>query len=89
MAVSNGAKVYITGRHKEVLKQTQKTYGPGPGSIHVLIGDTSEKDEAIRLAKEVGTKEPKAIHLPVNNAGIAEDDNTKFCKLFHQSHRTS
>ncbi|KAG5756449.1 hypothetical protein H9Q70_001005 [Fusarium xylarioides] len=74
---SNGAKVYITGRRKEVLEQTQKIYGTGPGSIHVLPGDVSEKDEAIRLAEEVG-KEPNGIHLLVNNAGIAEDDNTKF-----------
>ncbi|KAJ9421215.1 hypothetical protein FOXG_02731 [Fusarium oxysporum f. sp. lycopersici 4287] len=75
---SNGAKVYITGRRKEVLEQTQKTYGTGPGSIHVLPGDVSERDEAIRLAEDVGNKEPNGIHLLVNNAGIAEDDNTKF-----------
>lgn len=85
---SNGAKVYITGRREEVLEQTQKTYGTGPGSIHVLPGDVSEKDEAIRLAEEVGKKEPNGIHLLVNNAGIA-DDNTKFCKLFRLSYRTS
>ncbi|RBR10884.1 hypothetical protein FVER53590_01565 [Fusarium verticillioides] len=75
---SNGAKVYITGRRKEVLEQTQKTYGTGPGSIHVLPGDVSEKDEAVRLAEEVSKKEPNGVHLLVNNAGIAEDDNTKF-----------
>ncbi|KAF5650582.1 NAD(P)H-dependent oxidoreductase [Fusarium sp. NRRL 52700] len=78
---SNGAKVYITGRRTEVLEQTQKTYGTGPGSIHVLPGDVSEKDEAIRLAEEVGKKEPNGIHLLVNNAGIAEDDNTKFSSV--------
>jgi len=86
---SNGAKVYITGRRKEVLEQTQKTYGTGPGSIHVLPGDVSERDEAIHLAEEVGNKEPNGIHLLVNNAGIAEDDNTKFCKLTDLSHRSS
>ncbi|KAF4449359.1 hypothetical protein F53441_7338 [Fusarium austroafricanum] len=75
---SNGAKVYITGRRKEVLEKTQKTYGTGPGSIHVLPGDVSKKDEAIRLAKEISEKEPNGIHLLVNNAGIAEDDDTKF-----------
>ncbi|KAF5548658.1 NAD(P)H-dependent oxidoreductase [Fusarium mexicanum] len=78
---SNGAKVYITGRRKEVLEQTQKTYGTGPGSIHVLPGDVSEKDEAVRLAEEVSKKEPNGIHLLVNNAGIAEDDNTKFSSV--------
>ncbi|KAL4724351.1 hypothetical protein ACLX1H_008965 [Fusarium chlamydosporum] len=76
--VSNGAKVYITGRRTEVLEQTKKVYSTGPGSIHVLPGDVSSKDEAIRLAKEVGEKEPNGIHLLVNNAGIARDDDTKF-----------
>ncbi|KAF5681248.1 NAD(P)H-dependent oxidoreductase [Fusarium heterosporum] len=76
--VANGAKVYITGRRKEVLEQTQKVYGTGPGSIHVLPGDVSQKDEALRLAEEVSKKEPNGIHLLVNNAGIARDDNTKF-----------
>ncbi|KAI1069312.1 hypothetical protein LB507_008563 [Fusarium sp. FIESC RH6] len=79
--VANGAKVYITGRRTEVLEQTQKVYGDGPGSIHVLPGDVSSKDEAIRLAKEVGEKEPKGIHLLVNNAGIARDDETKFSSV--------
>jgi NAD(P)-dependent dehydrogenase (short-subunit alcohol dehydrogenase family) len=79
--VANGAKVYITGRRTEVLEKTQKTYGTGPGSIHVLPGDVSSKDEAIRLAKEIGQKEPEGIHLLVNNAGIARDDETKFSSV--------
>lgn len=81
--VSNGAKVYITGRRTEKLEQTKKIYSTGPGSIHVLPGDVSSKDEAIRLAKEVGEKEPNGIHLLVNNAGIARDDETRFCKFNH------
>lgn len=87
--VANGAKVYITGRRTEKLEQTQKIYGDGPGSIHVLPGDVSSKDEAIRLAEEVGEKEPKGIHLLVNNAGIARDDETKFCRLKHTCARNS
>ncbi|KAJ9623683.1 hypothetical protein H2203_005945 [Taxawa tesnikishii (nom. ined.)] len=75
---SNGAKVYITGRREEALESTIKQYSTGPGSIHALPGDVSEKDDAIRLAKELEQKEPKGIHLLVNNAGIARDDNTKF-----------
>ena len=31
----------------------------------------------MRLAKEIDQKEPSGIHLLVNNAGIARDDNTK------------
>ena len=33
-----------------------------------------------RLANEGASKEPKGIHLFVNNAGIARDDNTRFSK---------
>lgn len=77
---ANGAKVYIVGRREEVLQKTAKLYGTGPGSIHPLVGDVSKKDEAIRLAKELEVKEPGGIQLLVNNAGIARDDDTKFCK---------
>lgn len=77
---SNGAKVYIVGRREEVLQQTAKIYSTGPGSIHVLAGDVSKKDEAIRLSKELEKREPGGIQLLVNNAGIARDVDTKFCK---------
>ncbi|KFA46948.1 hypothetical protein S40293_03586 [Stachybotrys chartarum IBT 40293] len=75
---SNGAKVYITGRRKEALEKVQQLYSTGPGSIHVLPGDVSDKNDITRLAEDVSRHEPKGIHLLVNNAGIAEDDNTKF-----------
>jgi NAD(P)-dependent dehydrogenase (short-subunit alcohol dehydrogenase family) len=74
---TNGAKVYITGRRQEALDNVVKQYSNGPGSIHALPGDITKKEECIRLAEEIGKKE-KAIHLLVNNAGIARDDNTKF-----------
>ncbi|KAK8041666.1 hypothetical protein PG993_006189 [Apiospora rasikravindrae] len=75
---SNGAKVYITGRRQEVLDQTVKMYSTGPGQIIALQGDVSKKSEAVRLAKEIETKEPKGVQLLVNNAGIARDDNTRY-----------
>lgn len=75
---SNGAKVYITGRRENVLKTTAEKYSTGPGSVHPLPGDISSKEEVIRLAKELESKEPEGIQLLVNNAGIARDDNTKF-----------
>ncbi|KAI1322462.1 hypothetical protein F5Y16DRAFT_404478 [Xylariaceae sp. FL0255] len=75
---SNGAKVYITGRRAEVLEQTAKTHSTGPGQIIPLPGDVSIKDEALRIAKELEAKEPKGLHLLVNNAGVARDDETKF-----------
>ncbi|TKA69213.1 hypothetical protein B0A55_07738 [Friedmanniomyces simplex] len=76
--VSNGAKVYITGRREEVLESTVKQYNTGPGSLHALPGDVSSKEGCIKLAKEIEGKESKGIQLLVNNAGIARDDNTKF-----------
>ncbi|KAK8115391.1 uncharacterized protein PG998_000046 [Apiospora kogelbergensis] len=75
---ANGAKVYITGRRKEVLDQTVKLYSTGPGQIIALPGDVSQKSEAIRLAREIEDREPRGIHLLVNNAGIARDNDTKY-----------
>ncbi|KUI70911.1 Rhamnolipids biosynthesis 3-oxoacyl-[acyl-carrier-protein] reductase [Cytospora mali] len=75
---SNGARVYIVGRRGDVLQQTAKIYSTGPGSIHPLVGDVSQKEEAIRLSKELESKEPGGIQLLVNNAGIARDVDTKF-----------
>ncbi len=76
--VSNGAKVYITGRREEVLNSVVEQYNTGPGKIIALPGDISSKDDAKRLAEEVAKKESHGIHLLVNNAGIAKDDNTRF-----------
>lgn len=78
---TNGAKVYITGRREDALDRVVETYGKdlGPGGkIVALPGDISKKDDVLRLAKEVAEKETKGIHLLVNNAGIARDDNTKY-----------
>lgn len=77
--IANGSKVYITGRRQEVLESTVKAYNTGPGSLHALPGDISTKEGAVQLAKDLEAKEPKGFHLLVNNAGIARDDNTKFC----------
>ncbi len=75
--VANGATVYITGRRKEVLDNVVSEYSTGPGKVIAMPADITKKDECLRLAKEVGEKEESGIHLLVNNAGIARDDNTK------------
>lgn len=76
---ANGATVYITGRRQEALQKVVEDYGKdAEGQIIAVPGDISSKDECLRLAKVVGEKEPNGIHLLVNNAGIARDDNTKF-----------
>ena len=77
---SNGANVYITGRRQEALNKVVEQYNTGPGKIIALPGDISSKDDVKRLAEELASKEPKGIHLLVNNAGIARDDNTRFSK---------
>lgn len=82
--VANGAKVYITGRRKEVLESTVKQYNLGPGSLHALPGDVSDKQDVLRLAKEFEKLEPDGFQLLVNNAGIARDDNTSYCTLMRQ-----
>ena len=77
---SNGAKVYITGRRSEALDSVVKQYNTGAGSIIALPGDISSKDDVERLATEVSSKEPHGVHLLVNNAGIARDDDTRYSK---------
>jgi len=76
--VANGAKVYITGRRKEALDTVVEKYSAGPGKIIALPGDITSKDEIMRLVEEVKSKEPNGVHVLVNNAGIARDDNTKY-----------
>jgi NAD(P)-dependent dehydrogenase (short-subunit alcohol dehydrogenase family) len=92
--VANEARVYITGRRKEALDIVVDKYSTGPGKIIAYViwespnhfitngtfsmpGDISKKEDIQRLVKTVGDSED-GIHLLVNNAGIARDDNTKY-----------
>jgi len=74
--VANGAKVYITGRREDALERVVEKYNSGPGSIVALPGDISSKDDVKRLAGELVSREGK-LHLLVNNAGIARDNDTR------------
>ena len=69
---TNRAKVYITDRREEALDKVVKQYEScnGSGKIIALPGNVSKKEECIRLAKEVDSKETNGIHLLVNNAGM-------------------
>lgn len=79
---SNGAKVYITGRRKEALDKVVETYSTsGSGKIVAAPGDITDKTAVQQLAKEIGEQEPNGIHLLVNNAGIARDQETSFSKV--------
>lgn len=72
---ANGAKVYITGRRKEVLEDSAKSHQPAPGVSKgqiIPIGpcDVTSKDDLEKLVAEIGKRE-KCINLLVCNAGIA------------------
>ncbi|KAI4257986.1 MAG: hypothetical protein LQ352_001419 [Teloschistes flavicans] len=53
--VTDGAKVYITGRREDALKSVVEQCSTGPGKI--VAGDISKKDEVVRLADEITSKE--------------------------------
>ncbi|KAI1093562.1 NAD(P)-binding protein [Rostrohypoxylon terebratum] len=70
---ANGAKVYITGRRKEVLENAAKSHQPTRGSGQIIpIGpcDATNKDDIENLVVELSKKE-KYINLLVCNAGIS------------------
>jgi NAD(P)-dependent dehydrogenase (short-subunit alcohol dehydrogenase family) len=75
---ANGATVYITGRREDALNKVVEQYSTRPGKIIALPGDITKKEECLRLASEMSSKESNGIHLLVNNAGIARDDPTKY-----------
>ncbi|KAI4120536.1 MAG: hypothetical protein LQ338_006947 [Usnochroma carphineum] len=69
---ANGAKVYITGRRKEVLENAAKTHTPEEGGEIIPVGpcDVTSKEDLEKLVKEISSKE-KHIDLLVANAGIS------------------
>jgi NAD(P)-dependent dehydrogenase (short-subunit alcohol dehydrogenase family) len=83
---ANGAKVYITGRRKEVLENAAKTHSPNSGGQIIPLGpcDVTKKDDLERMYKELSSKE-KYINLLVASAGIsgekAEPDEEKATDL--------
>ncbi|KAI0045119.1 NAD(P)-binding protein [Auriscalpium vulgare] len=74
--IANGANVYITGRRQDVLERITRIYNqaaaktPGRGRLVALRGDVTQKSEAIRLADEIGKREPSGVTVLFNNAGI-------------------
>ncbi len=65
---SNGAKVYVTGRRVEKLKEAESTHASG-GSIIALPMDVTNK-ASIRSGIDSITSQEKYINLLVNNAGV-------------------
>lgn len=69
---ANGAKVYITGRRKEVLEDTATTHTPdGSGGQIIPLGpcDVRKKADLQRVVEELRSRE-KFINLLVCNAGV-------------------
>jgi NAD(P)-dependent dehydrogenase (short-subunit alcohol dehydrogenase family) len=79
---ANGAKVYITGRRKEVLENAAKTHSPSGGGQIIPLGpyDVTKKDDLEKMYEELASKE-KYINLLIAAAGIsgekAEPDEEK------------
>ncbi|KAI1468684.1 NAD(P)-binding protein [Daldinia caldariorum] len=70
---ANGAKVYITGRRKEVLENSAKKHQPAQGGGQIIpIGpcDVTSKADLEKLVTDVGKRE-KYIHLLICNAGVS------------------
>jgi NADP-dependent 3-hydroxy acid dehydrogenase YdfG len=70
---TNGAKVYITGRRGEDLKNVAERY---PGKIVPIPADITDQPSLKKLSEEIGKNEPNGIHLLVNNAGVAKGKKT-------------
>ncbi|KAI5122445.1 hypothetical protein M0805_008757 [Coniferiporia weirii] len=75
--MANGATVYIIGPDQAKLDGIAKTYNnaakgkEGRGKLVGLQGDISKKNEAKRLAEEVGRRE-QHVTILFNNAGICD-----------------
>ncbi|KAF2763701.1 NAD(P)-binding protein [Teratosphaeria nubilosa] len=68
---ANGAKVYITGRRIEKLKDAEQAADPsaGTGAIIGIQMDVTDKASIAEGVKQI-TEEEKYINLLVNNAGV-------------------
>lgn len=69
---ANGAKVYITGRRVEALKNAAEKHDPSHGGEIISLGpcDVTKKDDLEAFVGELSKKE-KYINLLVCSAGIA------------------
>jgi len=70
---ANGAKVYITGRREDALKQAVEAHSPteGSGSLIPIPGtDIRNKESIQQLVDQISSKE-KQLDILVNNSGIS------------------
>ncbi|WVR04589.1 hypothetical protein IAU60_001597 [Kwoniella sp. DSM 27419] len=69
---TNGAKVYIIGRRKEILDAAAKDIG---GDIVTIQGDVATKSGCKAIADAIGEKEQK-VDVLVNCAGVIKQNRT-------------
>ncbi|OAL48575.1 short chain dehydrogenase/reductase [Pyrenochaeta sp. DS3sAY3a] len=69
---ANGAKVYITGRRKEVLEKAAKSHSPSGGGQIIPLGpyDVTKKPDLEKMYEDLSSKE-KHINLLIAAAGIS------------------
>ncbi|KAL7282667.1 hypothetical protein ACG7TL_004140 [Trametes sanguinea] len=76
---NNGARVYITSRRPEVLKQAAETWGKSllnpRGQIIPVPADVTDKKSIEHLVNEV-SKNEKHVDVLVNNAGVSLGTST-------------
>jgi NAD(P)-dependent dehydrogenase (short-subunit alcohol dehydrogenase family) len=77
--VSNGAKVYITGRTGEKLDRVVEQYSQGKDSIIPLQCDMGDKSQIANLVKEISSRE-ECLCILINNAGISQNTFTTEAK---------
>ncbi|KAJ7644332.1 hypothetical protein FB45DRAFT_737527 [Roridomyces roridus] len=65
---SSGAKVYITGRRKEVLDKIVDAWDQPKGTLIAVQMDVTSRESIAEVKKMIAEKEGK-LHILVNNAG--------------------
>ncbi|KAJ6584744.1 hypothetical protein B0H19DRAFT_395060 [Mycena capillaripes] len=65
---ANGAKVYITGRRKEVLDKVVDAWDKQKGELIAVQMDVTSRESILEVKKLIQEKEGK-LHILVNNAG--------------------
>ncbi|KAJ7164659.1 short-chain dehydrogenase [Mycena crocata] len=65
---TNGAKVYITGRRKEVLDKVVNAWDKQKGALIAVQMDVTSRESISEVKKLIQEKEGK-LHILVNNAG--------------------
>ncbi|KAI0789652.1 short-chain dehydrogenase [Abortiporus biennis] len=81
-----GAKVYISGRRKDVLENSANSFQQG--TILPLVMDVTDKESILSAQKEIQQREGK-LHILVNNAGITGPVSRFFNDLSSPEHQNA